>query len=266
MPGDITNHIDVAQIALYLFWAFFFVLIYYLQREGKREGYPLVREDGEVQSGFVDYFPPVPEPKSFELPHGEGTKYAPDMHEGDKRGDVPLQRISGAVSDPYEPTGNPLEDGVGPAAWAAREDKPDLTLEGKPSIVPLSSDDEFQLLDGDIDPRGLDIWGNDLEIAGTCTDIWVDRAEHLIRYVEMQIKDSEKKVLIPMNLVTLHRGAPFRGPKGKILVRSLLSDQFANCPAPKSATEVTRLEEDKIMAYFAGGKFFQTPRSRDPLV
>ena len=264
--GEITNHLDVAQITLYLFWLFFIVLIIYLQREGKREGYPLLREDGEVQTGFVDYFPPIPEPKAFELPHGGGTVYAPDMYEGDKRGEVALQRVSNLHSDPYEPTGDGLADGVGPAAWAQRKDEPDMTAHGKPSIVPLSSDPEFMLLEGDVDPRGVDVWGNDMEIAGTVTDVWVDRAEFLIRYVEMQVKDSEQKVLIPMTLCTLHRGAEFRGPPGKVLVRSLLASQFAGCPGTASPTQVTRLEEDKIMAYFAGGKFFQTPRSRDPLV
>ena len=266
MPGDITNHLDWAQITLYLFWIFFAGLIYYLQRESKREGYPLIREDGEIQTGLVDYFPPVPEPKTFELPHGEGSVHAPDMYEGEKRGDIALERVSGAFSDPYEPTGDPLTDGVGPAAWAQRKDVPDLTLEGKPSVVPLSSDPEFTLLEGNIDPRGLDVWGNDMEIAGKVTDVWVDRAEQLIRYVEMEVKDSTQKVLIPMNLVTFHRGAEFRGPPGKVMVRSLLAEQFAGCPGTKSPTEVTRLEEDKIMAYFSGGKFFQTPRSRDPLV
>ncbi|MEM1275304.1 MAG: photosynthetic reaction center subunit H [Pseudomonadota bacterium] len=264
--GEITNHLDVAQITLYLFWLFFIALLIYLQREGKREGYPLVREDGEPQTGFVDYLPPVPEPKSFELPHNGGTVYAPDNYVGDKRGDVPLQRVSTLPSDPYEPTGDGLVDGVGPAAWAQRKDEPDLTVHGKPSIVPLSSDPEFTLLEENVDPRGLDVIANDMEVAGTVTDVWVDRAEHLIRYVEMQVKDMDKKVLIPMNLVTFHRGAKFRGPAGKVMVRSLLASQFANCPGTASPTQVTRLEEDKIMAYFAGGKFFQTPRSRDPLV
>ena len=266
MPGDITNHLDVAQITLYLFWIFFFGLIYYLQQEGKREGYPLIRDDKEIQTGLVDYFPPVPEPKTFELPHGEGSVQAPDMYVGDKRGEVALERVSGAFSDPYEPTGDPLKDGVGPAAWAQRKDLPDLTAEGEPALVPLRAAKDFSLLEGNIDPRGLDVWGNDMEIAGKVTDVWVDRAEHMIRYVEMEITDSKQKVLIPMNLVTFHRGAEFRGPPGKVLVRSLLSTQFAGCPGTKKATSITRLEEDKIMAYFSGGKFFQTPRSRDPLV
>jgi photosynthetic reaction center H subunit len=39
--GAITGYVDVAQLALYAFWAFFFGLILYLRREDRREGYPL---------------------------------------------------------------------------------------------------------------------------------------------------------------------------------------------------------------------------------
>ena len=42
--GAITGYIDVAQMVLYAFWIFFAGLIYYLHREDKREGYPLVSE------------------------------------------------------------------------------------------------------------------------------------------------------------------------------------------------------------------------------
>ena len=35
--GAITSHIDVAQVVLYAFWAFFAGLVYYLQRESRRE-------------------------------------------------------------------------------------------------------------------------------------------------------------------------------------------------------------------------------------
>ena len=42
--GAITGYVDVAQLVLYAFWAFFFALIFWLQRESKREGYPMVSE------------------------------------------------------------------------------------------------------------------------------------------------------------------------------------------------------------------------------
>jgi len=43
--GAITQYVDVAQLVLYLFWAFFFGLIVYLQKESHREGYPMI-DDG----------------------------------------------------------------------------------------------------------------------------------------------------------------------------------------------------------------------------
>ena len=52
--------IDLAQMVLYAFWAFFAGLIIYLRREDKREGYPLVREDSTTVEGF----PAVPTPKT----------------------------------------------------------------------------------------------------------------------------------------------------------------------------------------------------------
>lgn len=57
-----TEYFDLAQVALYAFWIFFFGLVYYLRREDKREGYPLMTDrPGVVAHGF----PRSPGPKSF---------------------------------------------------------------------------------------------------------------------------------------------------------------------------------------------------------
>ena len=47
---------------------------------------------------------------------------------------VPVDNYNGS---PLIPTGNPMVDGVGPAAWANRADVPDLTVRGEPKIVPM---------------------------------------------------------------------------------------------------------------------------------
>ena len=60
--GAITQYVDVAQLVLYMFWAFFFGLIYYLVREGHREGYPM-ETDGHARGTITGW--PVPEPKPF---------------------------------------------------------------------------------------------------------------------------------------------------------------------------------------------------------
>ena len=73
--GAITGYIDVAQIALYVFWVFFAGLIYYLHQENKREGYPLESErSAHVR---VQGWPPIPSPKTFRLQHG-GSSTAPN--------------------------------------------------------------------------------------------------------------------------------------------------------------------------------------------
>ena len=59
-----SSNIDVASVAIWAFWLFFFGLIYYLRREDKREGYPLESERGPVQG-----FPAVPETKVFNTAH-----------------------------------------------------------------------------------------------------------------------------------------------------------------------------------------------------
>jgi photosynthetic reaction center H subunit len=51
------HNIDFAQIMIWSFWIFFAVLVYYLRREDKREGYPLESARGPV-SGW-----PAPPPK-----------------------------------------------------------------------------------------------------------------------------------------------------------------------------------------------------------
>ena len=73
--GAITGYIDVAQLVLYVFWIFFIGLVIYLRREDKREGYPLEAE-GSSRVRVVG-FPDLPEPKTFVLPHGGGTRVVP---------------------------------------------------------------------------------------------------------------------------------------------------------------------------------------------
>ena len=63
LTGDITGYVDVAQVVLYVFWLFFFVLIFWLHREGKREGYPLESDMGI--GGLREGFPLMASPKTF---------------------------------------------------------------------------------------------------------------------------------------------------------------------------------------------------------
>ena len=63
------DNVDVAQVAIWMFWLFFAALVYYLRREDKREGYPLETErPGVTAQGF----PAVPPQKHYLHAHHEG--------------------------------------------------------------------------------------------------------------------------------------------------------------------------------------------------
>lgn len=57
--------IDVAQLAIWLFWLFFLGLVLYLRREDKREGYA---RDRENPGGIAHGFPTPPGPKFVHRP------------------------------------------------------------------------------------------------------------------------------------------------------------------------------------------------------
>jgi photosynthetic reaction center H subunit len=251
--GAITGYIDVAQVALYVFWVFFAGLVFYLRREDRREGYPLESDPGgKVKDrGFLL----LPEPKVFALPGG-GTYTAPNLSR-DMR-PVAAARVGGWPGAPMVPTGNPLVDGVGPAAWAMRSDHPDRTWDGRDKIVPSRIDDHFGVWTGDADPRGMTVIAADGRAVGTVSDIWVDRSEHLIRYLEIgTAAPGIGSLLVPMTLSLVARR--------NVQVKSITSAQFADVPRTRSASSVTLLEEDRICAYFAGGHLYATPQRSEPL-
>ncbi len=273
--GAITGYIDLAQLALYAFWIFFFGLIIYLQREGQREGYPL---EAERPGGPKTELFPSPEPKSFLL-HDGRTVTVPRAEPAFSGN---AAQFRGANS-PLEPTGNPMLAGVGPGSCSNREDVAEHTLEGLPAIVPLRVETSFSLALEDPEPRGMPVKGADGVVAGTVSDVWVDRAEPMIRYIEVALTKElgGRHVLLPMNLARIraNRGlkwmdvifAPLRPgqnhcPKGEVVVQSIMGNQFAQVPATKSADQITKLEEDKITAYYAAGKLYANPQRQEPVL
>jgi photosynthetic reaction center H subunit len=253
--GAVTGYIDVAQVALYAFWIFFAGLIVYLRREDKREGYPLEsdRSGGRVR---VQGFPAVPAPKTFLLSNGS-TVQAPRT-ERDMR-PIMAQPVAGYLGAPWQPTGNPMLDGVGPAAYAQRADHPDLTIDGLPMIVPMRVAAGFTVAEKDPDPRGMEVYGADHELGGTVSDIWVDRAEPQIRYLEVTTP-AARRVLLPITF------AKISGGRRRVTVKSILGSQFATVPALSNPDQVTLLEEDKITAYYASGNLYATPARAEPFI
>lgn len=252
--GRITEYIDVAQIALYLFWIFFAGLILYLLQEGKREGFPLDGYNDKQKFGV--FFPPMPDQKTFLMPDGSERK-APD-YKPDRR-PIAGKGIFKDYDSPLDPTGDPMVDGLGPAAWAERADVPDMGLHGEPRIVPMRLAAGFDLAEGESDPRGMSVRAVDGEIVGTVADFWLDRMESLIRYLEVDLSDGSKR-LVPMTLARLWRD------DRRVDVKSITSAQFANVPVTKSMDQITLLEEDKISGYYAGGHFYATPDRREPFL
>lgn len=253
-PGAITNHIDIAQVTLYVFWGAFIAIIYYLHRENKREGYPLVAADGSGR--LIEGFPRVPAPKTFIMPNGKHI-LAPRAEAPEVVNGVPMGKFPGA---PYQPLGNPMLSGMGPGAWANRDDHPDLAWDDQlPKIVPLRSAPAFFLAWEDPDTTGFDVAGLDGQIAGRVVDSWVDRSEVVIRYLEVELAD-QQRVLIPLNFLEI------KAKQRLIKTAFITGAQFADVPKLKDPETVTVLEEDKIMAYYGGGMLYATPGRSGPLL
>ena len=155
------------------------------------------------------------------------------------------------------PTGNPMADGVGPASYADREDVPEVGIEGRPIIMPLRVATHHSLSPDGPNPIGMNVYGTDGLVAGKVTDAWIDEAESMVRYLEVDI--GARTVLLPKAM------AKVSNAKG-VRVASILASQFAGVPAHASPDQVTKREEDKIAAYYCGGHLYATPSRMGPLL
>jgi len=269
--GAFTQYIDLTQVVLYVFWVFFFGLVLYLHRESKREGYPLRSDRSDHIK--VQGYPTVPEAKTYKLFHGGETQLPNDRNDDARH----LAATDGrSPGDPIIPTGNPMIDGLGPAAWADRADVPDQDLHGDPRIVPMALlSDEYYVEAKSIEPRGLKVIAADRKVVGTVTDIWLDRMEFVARYYQVEL-NSGKTVLVPVMLSKIIKSnvAPASGSlKERLTVRerlvrvvSIYSHQFDDVPTTASSSQVTLLEEDKISAYYGGGHLFASPDRAEPFL
>ncbi|MGF1553826.1 MAG: photosynthetic reaction center subunit H [Paracoccaceae bacterium] len=249
----IVGTIDAAQIALYIFWAFFFGLVAYLVREGMREGYPTISEkDGRfLKNAFIL---PRPGPKTF-LRRDGTTNTVPDIPDEYELNAVSTNPFTGA---PITPLGDPLVDGIGPAAWVKRPEHPDRDHKGRPRIRPMRYDNEYRISEFDTDPRGFPVVCCDGASPGQVIDVWIDRAEFIVRYFEITTPQGNK--LVPYNLARVN-------PQDQILqVRSVTAEQFLRAPSIGAADEITLREEDQVQAYFTGGTLYAHPSRTEPLI
>jgi len=253
--GAITGYFDVAQIALYVFWIFFAGLMFYLHREDKREGYPLEsdRSGGRVK---VQGYPSIPQPKTYVSHDGEITVSPRDEVDPRPIHAKPLGLYPGA---PLVPTGNPMIDAVGPASYALRKNIPDTMWDGSPMIVPKRVATDFSVSEKDFDPVGFQVVGADRVVGGVVSEIWVDRAEAQIRYLEVETANG-RHVMLPITFVK------FDPLKGQVKVKSILGSQFATVPQLSNPDRITRREEDQICAYYSSGNLYATAARAEPLL
>lgn len=257
-----TSTFDVAELAFYVFVLFFLGLVYYLRREDKREGYPLESERSDRASRVtVRGFPNPPGPKKFIMYHEPPNLL--DRRERDLTGILaPSESWPGAA---YVALGDPMQDGVGSASYAQRSEVADVTFDEQlPKIVPLRVAAGYYLAKEDPDPRGMEVVGLDGVVAGTVSDVWIDRSETFLHYLEVEVAPflgaTRPTVLVPIRLARID------AKRRRVTVKSVLARQIAVAPAPKDPEQITMREEDRIAGYFAGGHLYATPKRSEPLL
>ncbi|MCF8170604.1 MAG: photosynthetic reaction center subunit H [Methylotenera sp.] len=249
--GNITGYIDLAQILLYVFWLFFAGLIWYLVTENHREGYPM--ESSSSGRAVVKGFP-IPAPKTFLLEGGK-TVTVPDLTRKEPAYNaVATSRSSGST---IEPKGNAMTAAVGPGAYTMREDVPERTSHGVPLIQPLRIASDYTVAPQDVDPRGLPVMAGDGKQGGTVKDIWIDSAEMMFRYLEVEIAGG-RTVLLPITFSLIRRN--------QVEVHAVYARHFADVPALKNPDQVTKLEEEKISAYYGAGTLYADAKRSEPLI
>jgi photosynthetic reaction center H subunit len=257
MSGStVSSGVDLTQILLYLFWFFFAGLIWYLHRESKREGYPL--EADKIGGGVTlkEGVPGVPAPKVYKLPHG-GTVEVPRPN--DHQPELRATQMAGSVGSPFEPLSDGMTDSVGPGSIALRADTPDLTVDGRPKIVPLRTSAGHRLEARDLDPRGMKVYGADGVSGAIVRDVWIDRSEEVIRYLELEVPTASgsRTALLPITFARIRSDG--------IDVDSVLAKHFAGVPGLRNADTITLLEEEKVTAYYGAGTLYATPNRQEPL-
>lgn len=255
MKPMLLANIDIVEISLYAFFIFFFGLILYLRREDRREGYPL-EEDTTGRFEKIEGFLWVSAQKIFKFPDGRKIRKPDGVR--DTR-PLAAKRLAVWPGAPLVPTGDPMVDGVGPSSYAERAREPDLTLHGEPRIQPMRLLPDFVIAKNDPDPRGMLVLGSDGRSAGSVKDVWIDRMESMIRYIEVALSDG-KTVLAPMAMASVN------GAKRIIQLDSAAAGQFAKAPTPASDSQITRYEEERIVGYFGGGYLYAAPQRAEPLL
>ena len=257
-----TGYVDVAQVTLYAFWIFFFGLVLYLHREDKREGYPLVSEvKGQTQRFATHGFIKTPAPKVFRHYHGGQSLSPATQPPRFPLGAAPVSDFPGA---PIEPTGNPLVDGIGPASWCYRIDEPELTIEGELKMKPMRGGRGlYSIARYSADPRGWRVMGADGVLVGVVGDLWIDDIEETMRYLEVELDELVEPDALRRRVLLPQPYARFNKRTREVRVQSMFAWQFRDAPRLRNSEQVTFQEEEKLVAYFGGGKMYAASLRQD---
>ena len=250
--GAITSYFDVAQLVLYVFWAFFAALVWYLIRENHREGYPMDNDAGILMEGW----PRIKDAKIYRMNDGREVAVPRGEDPFEKPNADPTHRYAGS---PIEPNGDPLLAGVGPGSWSAvRPDIPDVNDEGEPRIVPLALALGCSVSENDPDPRGMPVVDSYGDVAGTVRELWIDRCDIMFRFLDVELAGNGRRVLVPLAFA--------RVTATEVVVDALLANQYGGVPATRSIDRITMLEEERICAYFGAGTLYAEPKRSEPLI
>ena len=104
----------------------------------------------------------------------------------------------------------------------------------------------------------MTVTGVDNLVAGTVKDIWVDKADRLIRYLAVDI--GERTVLAPMFMAKVNRRT------NTVKIDAVRADQFADAPAIDGGDTITLYEEERVSAYFGGGYLYATRARQESIL
>ena len=248
MFRNITQHIDLAQLAFWAFFLFFVGLCLKLRKNDKREGYPM--KESPFSSRHTEGFPLRDEAQTYILNEG-GTTQAPHFYKGGAMSAEPLYPFPGT---PLSPVGNPLLAGIGPGAWVMRNDAPMRTENGDLLLQPMRLLPEWTIDKPDADPRGMRVFDWRWREVGVVRDCWIDQGIKIIRLFEIEVASG--RVLVPIYHTAINEKAR------EMRVTALAADQFADIPRPAKPDVISAREDERLNAYFAAGNFY---RGRLPL-
>ena len=100
----------------------------------------------------------------------------------------------------------------------------------------------------------------DGEVVGRIIDMWIDVPEQMVRYltVDLNPEGSGQTRLIPINFCKIQND--------RVTVRSIYSTNFADVPGIADGSQITLLEEEKIMAFYGGGTLYADPARSEPKI